>query len=247
MRRRTQRSFAATVRQLLYRCGGCRESRSGAVGRPGAYVPDPVRGSRGRAAELDAQLRLRRLVTICGVGGVGKSRLAAEGTRRVTRSASHSFPDGVCWAAAGAVKDPEALIHTMARALGLPVAARVDALGRAVSDRRVLLVLDNVERLTRSCASILQGLLTDCPQLSMLVTSRLALGLEFERVVDLAPFNSRTGGTGDGGAVALLVERAWHGHLTAARRPPRSRSSSASANDLTGCHSPSRSPPAGAQ
>ena len=165
-------------------------------------------GRTAELAELDALVSSPGLVTICGVGGVGKSRLAAEGTRRLARSASRSFRDGVCWVPIRAVTDPDALIRTMASALGLPVSAPVGALGRAVSDQRVLLVLDNGERLTNGCADVVQALLADCPQLAVLVTSRLALGLESERVIDLAPLDSRSGGTGDGSAVALLVERA---------------------------------------
>ena len=168
-------------------------------------------GRTAELAELDARVRSRGLVTICGVGGVGKSRLAAEGTRRLARSASGSFRDGVCWVPIGAATDPDTLIRTMARALGLPVSAPVGALGRAVSDQRVLLVLDNGERLTRGCADILEVLLADYPQLAVLVTSRLALGLESERIIDLAPLDSRSGGIADGSAVTLFVERssAW--------------------------------------
>jgi predicted ATPase/DNA-binding CsgD family transcriptional regulator len=176
-------------------------------------------GRTGELAELDALLRSQRLVTVRGPGGVGKSRLAAEGTRRLSRSASGSFPDSVCWVPVGAVADPEDLLRTIARALGLPVDAPADALGRAVSSRRGLLVLDHGDRLTRGCADILDALLVDGPELSMLVTSRLSLGLESERVVDLAALTSRDGDTGDGAAVALLVER---GSARAANRhvPP---------------------------
>ena len=78
-------------------------------------------GRTAELAELDALVRSRRLVTICGVGGVGKSRLAAEVSRRLARNAAHAFPDGVCWAPVGAVTDPEALIATTARALGLTI------------------------------------------------------------------------------------------------------------------------------
>ena len=64
-------------------------------------------GRTAELAELDALVSSRGLVTICGVGGVGKSRLAAEGTRRLARSASRSVRDGVCWVPIGAVTDPE--------------------------------------------------------------------------------------------------------------------------------------------
>jgi len=177
-------------------------------------------GRTAELAELDVLLRSRRLVTICGVGGVGKSRLAAEVSRRLARNATHAFPDGVCWAPVGAVTDPEALIATTARALGLPASAPFDALSRVTSDRRVLLVLDNSERLTGGCADILDALVAGCPRLSILLTSRFALGLESERTVALSPLDIDADGTDGPAAVTLLAERAAIGGPN--RRPTAS-------------------------
>ena len=143
----------------------------------------------GRDAELGEvrkALATSRLVTLTGVGGVGKTRLA----RRVAAESQEDFPDGVRLVELGELRDGSLLVDVVASGLGLrDESARplpellVDFLGA----RRILLVLDNCEQLIDDVASLVEELLRDCPHLRVLATSRERLGVYSEVVVPLAP------------------------------------------------------------
>ena len=146
-------------------------------------LPVPPTALLGRDAEagvLTEQLTdgAIRLVTLTGVGGVGKSRLAIE----VGSRAAPSFPDGVAWVPLAAVTDPALVVPAVGRSVGLSGVEGLDAavvVGGALRDARMLLVVDNLEHLLDAVAG-LGELLETCPGVVVLATSRAALRLRGE-------------------------------------------------------------------
>ena len=157
-----------------------------------------------------------RLLTLAGLGGVGKTRLALELAWR----SLEVFPDGVWFVPLAGLGASEALATALAGVLGIESAGTTPAeaqLTGFLRDRRTLLVLDNVEHLLEG-APLLERLLRAAPRLSLLVTSRSALELSAERLVDLdglpAPAPDAADPLLDSPAVQLFCERAGR------RNPP---------------------------
>jgi len=149
-----------------------------------------------------------RLLTLTGPGGVGKTRASiVAGT-----VAAAAFPDGVGFVPLATVRDPAALVPHLALHLGLREGERLDTLIRLQSllgDRRCLLVLDNFEQII-AAAPLLLDLLAACPNLTILVTSRMPLRISGERVWPVPPLTRSNGpGAHPGGAEAaqLFLER----------------------------------------
>jgi predicted ATPase/DNA-binding CsgD family transcriptional regulator len=154
-----------------------------------------------------------RLLTITGSGGIGKTRLALQ----IAESMQEDFPDGVSFVALSAIHDPTLLLSTIAETLGLrgvPSDFLFDSLVDCLQGSRYLLVLDNFEQLVEA-GSVLVALLSNCPSLKILVTSRAVLRVqgEYEFVVsplalpDLAHLpDSQT--LEHVAAVALFIQRA---------------------------------------
>jgi predicted ATPase/DNA-binding CsgD family transcriptional regulator len=137
-----------------------------------------------------------RLVTLSGPGGVGKTRLAVQ----VVLDLDGGF-DAVGHVPLAAIGDAGLVAITVARALGVdaPDGTAEEALQEFLHARRMLLVLDNLEHLL-DCGPLLAGLLSACPRLTLLVTSRARLAISGERVVEVSPLT-------DDDAVRLFVER----------------------------------------
>ena len=155
-----------------------------------APVPVPPTSLLGRDADVAALVdRLSdggiRLVTLTGVGGVGKSRLAIE----VSRRATPSFRDGVAWVPLAAVSDPSLVLPAVGRAVGLSGVEGLDTadvvLG-ALRDARLLLVVDNLEHLLDAAAG-LGELLESCPGVVVLATSRAPLRVRGEHEHPVQP------------------------------------------------------------
>ncbi len=132
-----------------------------------------------------------RLLTLTGVGGGGKTRLALE----VAAAVRPHYPDGVWLVELAALADPTLVPATVAAALALrelPGASFTEAMA-ALADtlqaRRMLLVLDNCEHLVAACAGLAARLLRACPHLQILATSREALGIAGETVWRLPPLS----------------------------------------------------------
>ncbi|NJN93820.1 MAG: hypothetical protein HC875_06880 [Anaerolineales bacterium] len=123
-----------------------------------------------------------RLLTIIGLGGIGKTRLALQ-----SAAAANGFRQGVCFVGLTSISSPDFLISTIASALKFPLYGRGDPKTQLIdylSDKEMLLVLDNFEHLI-SGAGLLVEILQRAPHLKMLVTSRERLSLQEEWILDL--------------------------------------------------------------
>ena len=151
-----------------------------------------------------------RLITITGTFGVGKTSLALA----VSHEVQPHFADGVTFISLAPLSDPILLIPTIAQTLQVPeVPSRleIDSLKDFLQRRQILLVLDNFEHII-SVAPILSELLTSCPDLRCLVTSREPLRLRGEQEFLLSPLaipeQTITEGLLEYSSVALFVQRA---------------------------------------
>jgi predicted ATPase len=160
-----------------------------------------------RAKELVAE---HRLVTLTGVGGTGKTRLALQ----VAGEVLDAFPDGAFFVDLAPIRDPALVPSTVARALGLahPGGDALDAVVARLRDRELLLLLDNFEQVVEA-AGMIEELLSAAPRLRILVTSRMALRVYGEQEYEVLPFELPDPARAPAElsryeAVALFVERA---------------------------------------
>jgi predicted ATPase/DNA-binding SARP family transcriptional activator len=184
--------------------------------RTSSVLPTPITtfiGRRHELGEVRDELGNARLVTIVGVGGVGKSRLAVEVARRWVDE--HS--DG-CWVVElAALNQPGLLAQTLAATIGIresPQHPLVGLLTDRLAGETALLVLDNCDHLLQEAAELTETLLHSCPRLRILATSRERLGVTGEVLRPLSGLTVPLPGTRDVAAVrrcdavALLIERA---------------------------------------
>ena len=180
------------------------------VAGAGAAAPvEPIRPTTrlfGRDEQVGALHRLlatERLVTVVGPGGVGKTRLALEVARR---------SEATTVLLLAPVTDRAAIPHALAAALNLQV-VQGDVLAACVAllgDRPGLLVVDNCEHLLDAARDVVGALLSACPRLSVLATSREPLGLSVEHAYRLAPLALPRPGQdpSQAAAVAVFLDRA---------------------------------------
>jgi predicted ATPase/DNA-binding SARP family transcriptional activator len=178
-------------------------------------APPPARPTEliGREVEVERvrdALGRHRLVTLTGTGGVGKTRLAAEVARLIEGEGLLE----VRWVELAPVADPSDVDHVVATALGVDIGGGAPlrrALVTALSTRRSLLVLDNVEHLLDTAAPLVDELVRGCRGLWVLVTSRERLAIDDERVIVVDPLPTEVPGdqaTDLAAAVRLFLERA---------------------------------------
>jgi predicted ATPase/DNA-binding CsgD family transcriptional regulator len=136
-------------------------------------------GREQETEEVKSELATTRLLTLTGVGGSGKTRLALE----VARDLVEAYPDGA-WLMQLAPLSEEALVpKAVAEALDVPERPQeslTDTLAEVLGDRQLLLILDNCEHLIEAVARLVNELLDSCPRVCILATSREALGVEGE-------------------------------------------------------------------
>ncbi len=167
-------------------------------------VPAPAAAMIGRAGELQQALTLLnrpdvRLLTLTGLGGIGKTRLVTE----IVAQARHRF-DLVAFADLSPISDPAQVPAALAEAAGVRVeGARpaLEVLADRLHDRHALLVVDNFEQVLGAAMDI-GRLLSECPQLTCIVTSRTALDIRAEQELPVGPLDTATAG------VELFVARA---------------------------------------
>lgn len=126
-----------------------------------------------------------RLVTLTGTGGVGKTRLAL----RVATELREDFADGVFFVSLAALSDPAQVVSTIAYSLGLKETEHrslLDLLQKVLREKRLLLLLDNFERLLPAALQV-ADLLARCPHLKILVTSRARLHVQGEYEFPVSP------------------------------------------------------------
>jgi non-specific serine/threonine protein kinase len=129
--------------------------------------------------EVSGWLSSHRVVSLVGVGGVGKTRLALS----VARAAVADFPDGIWLVELGPITDGELIPATVAASVGLAVSPRrpvIETLITSFGSSQVLLVLDNCEHLVQACADRVERLVRACAQLRVVATSREPLGVPGE-------------------------------------------------------------------
>ncbi len=183
---------------------------------PPNNLPSGLPAFIGRDGELSAcsgLLAKHRLLTLTGVGGCGKTRLAL----RVAEGALTEFSDGAWFVDFAPIVNPQDLPATLARILSVreePGRPVVDSLARHLAARRALLILDNCEHLVDACRDLASSLLGSAPDIKILATSREPLGIAVEQVHAVptlgVPRDGATGvdSVGASESARLFVERA---------------------------------------
>jgi predicted ATPase/class 3 adenylate cyclase len=176
------------------------------------HLPAPLTSFVGRGAELDALAALvgsSRLVTLTGVGGAGKTRLALEAASGL----GEMFPDGVWMATLADISDPGLVVNEIAEVWGLRPG---DGMGLPqvvkayLASRTLLLILDNCEHVLGAAATLAGDLLASSPGLSILATSRETLGVPGETVYRVPSLGLPSGGSdlASSESVRLFIDRA---------------------------------------
>jgi len=143
-------------------------------------------GRQEELAAIAAMLAERRLVTIIGPGGVGKTRIA----RATAAQQAARYPHGPWIVELSGLRDPALLPNTVASVLGLPeqdARSALDALLEYLRDRRLLLILDTCEHLLDACADLAEAVLRDAPDVTVLATSRQPLDMAAEYTFPVGP------------------------------------------------------------
>jgi predicted ATPase/DNA-binding winged helix-turn-helix (wHTH) protein len=186
-----------------------------AIGAERTNLPEPLTSFVGRERELleiRRLLRTARLVTLVGIGGIGKTRLALQ----VAAELLDAYRDGVRLADFAALDDPALVATTVAQTLGVHDRAgtsHVEGLRSHLRRRQLLLVFDGCDHVLSECALLAEALLRDGVETTIIATSREPLGLAGEQLYALSPLSlPEAGATAEtiakADAVQLFIERA---------------------------------------
>ena len=199
---------------LIAQAGG---AAAPAPQRPAHNLPPQLTAFIGREndlADLEVLLGQARMITLSGIGGCGKTRLALQLAQRVLPS----FADGVRYVDLAPLQDADRLALKVATAFGLgeqretPI---VELLCRHMADKHLLLVIDNCEHLGSATAALVQAILPSAPRVTVLATSREGVGVPGERMVAVRSLTFPMAGAASTAtevarheAVRLFVDRA---------------------------------------
>jgi predicted ATPase len=162
-------------------------------------------GRESAVGEVEAAVKSHRLVTLTGVGGVGKTRLTLEVAARL----ADEFPDGVWVFELAAVTDPVAVPDAVAAVLGIiqqPGKSVANSVAAALEGRVRLLVFDNCEHVVDSVADLVEAILSASATVTILATSREGLGVSEEQLWRVPSLDVNSGT--ESAAVNLFVDRA---------------------------------------
>ena len=182
-----------------------------------ACLPQEPNSFIGRGRELGELRQLMgttRALTLCGTGGIGKTRLAL----RLIGEVADGFPDGAWYVELGDLRESGLVVSRVASVIGVseePGRPLLETLADALRSRRLLLAIDNCEHLIDACARLCQHLLASSPGLRLIATSREPLRVAAETVWQVPPLSIAPAGVpagpGDPGsceAIRLFAERA---------------------------------------
>ncbi len=203
---------AAIVSRALANC--MNEDESAAMTRASASValPSPVTSFVGREREIELArdlLSQTRLLTLTGPGGTGKTRLALQ----LAANLHDEDIDGIWFVPLGEISDPALVPSILAQTMGLRDLGGSNPRDRVIAalrKRRALVVLDNFEHVIQA-ATFVSALLAECPRVSVLVTSRIPLGVQGEQELPVPPLTTPSSTDSDAAsseAVRLFVQRA---------------------------------------
>jgi len=220
----SRRAPGKAGRPALYCSNRCRQLayRRRAAGKPVVWSievaddvvtnPDSFIGRKRELAALAELVTRRRLITLVGPAGSGKTRLALE----VTTRAQQAHRDGARFVDLSKITDPGHVVHAVARALGVPLRpgeTAPEVLAESLVGHEVLLLLDNCEHVVDGCVATVVTLLRRCPALSVVATSREALRLRGEQTfpvteLPLPPRDNGRAVVSRSDAVRLFLDRA---------------------------------------
>ena len=172
--------------------------------RADSRLPYPATRFIGRAsavARLAGAISPGQLISVTGLGGLGKTRLSIE----AARAAGPRFPDGTWWVDLTPLSQEDSLALHAAAELGITPQGQKTAIGNLVGGlrgREAVIVFDNCEHVIDKAAELISTLRSECPNLGLVATSREPLGLRGEEIWPLATMSAHTDG------VELLVDRA---------------------------------------
>ncbi|OBB16983.1 cyclase, partial [Mycobacteriaceae bacterium 1482268.1] len=174
---------------------------------PGNLRPPAARliGRDSELADVASALKAHRLVTLTGVGGVGKTRLALE----IAGHAAPDFVDGVWVIELASVTDPAAVPDAVAGVLGItqqPGMSLTDSVASALEGRSRLLLFDNCEHVLNAAADMVDAILARSSTVKIIATSREGLRVDDEQLWPVPPLDTRS--ESDSAAVTLFAERA---------------------------------------
>jgi len=154
-------------------------------------LPVQVTSFRGRGRDIEDVRTLldgTSLLTLVGAGGIGKTRLALQlGAELIER-----YPDGVWFVELASLSSPELVANIAAQVLNITVPqdrSPTEAIVTALRRKRMLVILDNCEHLIAAAANLANAILTSCPDVRMLATSRQGLGISGEIVHQVPPLS----------------------------------------------------------
>ena len=187
-----------------------------------AYLPEEPNSFIGRErelAELRQMLRRTRALTLCGPGGIGKTRLAL----RFLATTEQEFPDGVWFVELADLQQPDLVVSRIAAVMRISEEAGrplLETLGDALRPRRLLLALDNCEHVLDACAQVGRHLLASAPGLRLLSTSREPLSVAAEMIWRVPPLTVAPAGADPAAstdahryeAIQLFADRAAASH-----------------------------------